>query len=142
MIGHKPGWIPKKNLISIGITLINDDTNSQPTERITTTAVSVSHHATCAGQDEQSVQTLQGALSIEKQLLAVKAKHGQLQDPDAWDMLGSHEAATHQQHRTQLVVVDLPISDQWLMVVGVDKLGYQHQLSMLTSCTWAYGLPA
>ena len=35
----------------------------------------------CAGQEEKSAQTLQGALSIEKQLLAVRSKHGQLQDP-------------------------------------------------------------
>lgn len=34
----------------------------------------------CRGQEEKSAQTLQGALSIEKQLLAVRAKHGQLQE--------------------------------------------------------------
>eukprot|EP00435_Cladocopium_sp_Y103_P050332 s653_g15.t1 len=34
----------------------------------------------CRGQEEKSAQTLQGALTIEKQLLAVRAKHGQLQE--------------------------------------------------------------
>ncbi|CAK8985252.1 unnamed protein product [Durusdinium trenchii] len=34
----------------------------------------------CRGHDEKSAQTLHGALSIEKQLLAVRAKHGHLQD--------------------------------------------------------------
>lgn len=32
------------------------------------------------GQDEKTAQTLQGALNIEKQLLAVRAKHSHLQD--------------------------------------------------------------
>jgi len=34
----------------------------------------------CRGQDEKTAQTLQGALNIEKQLLAVRAKHSHLQD--------------------------------------------------------------
>ena len=39
------------------------------------------------GHNEKSAQTLHGALSIEKQLLAVRAKHGHLQDKN---MVMSH----------------------------------------------------